>query len=429
MKLIQTQTLGTAQSSIVFSDIPQTFTDLYALVSSRSDGAFTSSEIDIAFNGSSSNFSGRYLYGSGSGAGSSATDTTMVGSSSAANNTSNTFGNASIYIPNYTSSNNKSISSDTVGESNATTAYMSIHAVLWSQTAAITSLTLSLDGGVRNFVSGSSVSLYGIGPDTRIAGAKATGGTVQRSGDYWVHTFTASGTFTPTADLTNVEYLVVAGGGGGGSDNNAGGGGAGGYRCSVVGESSGGGAAAESRLSLTSGTNYTVTVGAGGSTNSDGANSVFGSVTSNGGGRGGRYSVNTPATGGSGGGGATNQTGAVGITGQGYSGGNGLFGTYDPGGGGGGASAIGTNSNGTTAGNGGAGVTSVISGSSVARSGGGGGAAGSGGIAYRGTGGNGGGGAGGYSGSVGVAGTANTGGGGGGKAAGGSGIVIVRYPA
>lgn len=161
MQLIETKTLGTATASIEFTSIPQDGTDLYVLVSSRSDGAFTSSEIDIAFNGSSSNFTGLYLYGSGSGTGT-ASDTTMVGSSSAANNTANTFGNASIYIPNYTSSNNKSISSDTVGESNATTAYMSIHAVLWSQTAAITSLTLRLDGGARNFVTGSTVSLYKI---------------------------------------------------------------------------------------------------------------------------------------------------------------------------------------------------------------------------------------------------------------------------
>jgi hypothetical protein len=161
MKLIETKTLGSAAALIEFTSIPQDGTDLVVLVSSRSDGAFTSSEIDIALNGSSSNFTGRYLYGSGSATGS-ATDTTMVGSSSAASNTSNTFGNASIYIPNYTSSNNKSISSDTVGESNATTVYMSIHAVLWSQTAAITSLTLRLDGGARNFVTGSTVSLYKI---------------------------------------------------------------------------------------------------------------------------------------------------------------------------------------------------------------------------------------------------------------------------
>ena len=162
MELIESKTLGTAAASIEFTSIPQDGTDLVVLVSSRSDGAFTSSEIDIAFNGSSSNFTARYLYGGGSGSGATTTDTTLVGVSSAANNTSNTFGNASIYIPNYTLSRNKTISTDSVGESNATTVYMAIAATLWSQTAAITSLTLRMDNGVRNFVAGSTASLYKI---------------------------------------------------------------------------------------------------------------------------------------------------------------------------------------------------------------------------------------------------------------------------
>ena len=158
---IQTVDLASTQASISFNSIPQDYTDLVLLVSSRSDGAFTSSEIDIALNGSSSDFTGRYLYGSGSAAGV-ATDTTLVGVSSAASNTADTFGNATIYIANYTGSTNKSISTDSVGESNATTAYMAIAATLWSQTAAITSLTLQLDNGVRNFVAGSTASLYKI---------------------------------------------------------------------------------------------------------------------------------------------------------------------------------------------------------------------------------------------------------------------------
>jgi hypothetical protein len=161
MKLIESKTLATAAASIEFTSIPQDGTDLVVLVSSRSNGAFTSSEIDIAFNGSSSNFTGRYLYGSGSGVGST-TDTTLVGVSSGASNTADTFGNATIYIANYTGSTNKSISTDSVGESNATAAFMAIAATLWSQTAAITSLTLQMDNGVRNFVAGSTASLYKI---------------------------------------------------------------------------------------------------------------------------------------------------------------------------------------------------------------------------------------------------------------------------
>ena len=61
------------------------------------------------------------------------------------------------------------------------------------------------------------------------------------------------------------------GGGGGGYaedsinfQNFGGGGGAGGYRCSVPGENSGGGASAESVLTVTGSTPYTITVGGGG---------------------------------------------------------------------------------------------------------------------------------------------------------------------
>ena len=62
-------------------------------------------------------------------------------------------------------------------------------------------------------------------------GAVATGGSVSTQGDYKVHTFTTSGTFTVTnaGSEGTVEHLTVAGGGGGGKYNRGGGGGAGGY--------------------------------------------------------------------------------------------------------------------------------------------------------------------------------------------------------
>ncbi len=64
----------------------------------------------------------------------------------------------------------------------------------------------------------------------------ATGGTVTRDGDYLVHTFTGSGTFTITAlssspALNNISYLLIGGGASGGNsisgNGGAGGGGAG----------------------------------------------------------------------------------------------------------------------------------------------------------------------------------------------------------
>src|SRR6056300_1272956 len=69
--------------------------------------------------------------------------------------------------------------------------------------------------------------------------------------------FSTSGSTFPFA----VSYLVIAGGGGGPPSC---GGGAGGYRNSYASETSGRNSSTETPLSITKGTNVTVTVGAGG---------------------------------------------------------------------------------------------------------------------------------------------------------------------
>ncbi len=282
----------------------------------------------------------------------------------------------------------------------------------------------------------------------------ATGGTITTDGDFKVHTFTSSGTFTVTeaggaSGSNTVDYVVVAGGGGGGGRRGAGGG-AGGYRESYPNPGTGG-------LSV-SAQAYPITIGGGGSggpgspgTNkgAKGSDSVFSSITSTGGGFGEGDGEGTPGPGGSGGGGSGPGPGTEGGTGndpsvsppQGNPGGNsGGAGNY-AGGGGGGASTGGPSSDGspTTGGTGGSGTASTISGSSVTRSGGGGGGTYQGGTA--GGAGPGGGGAGGTGGTsnAGGNGTANTGGGAGGGSlsptnappaaggTGGSGVVIIRY--
>ena len=210
---------------------------------------------------------------------------------------------------------------------------------------------------------------------------------------------------TTAAAIVTVEYLVVAGGGGGAY--NGGGGGAGGYRCSVVGELTGGGGAAESALSMTTGT-YTVTIGAGDPSYAGtgrGGNSVFGSITSTGGGSGGGdvgSNVFLPGnSGGSGGGGGNTIYGGGGAGLRVTNPIQGNNGAANNGGGGGAGSAA---SGGTA----GSGRASSITGSSVTRATGG-------------------------AGSGGASGAANTGNGGGGNQAnqwggtGGSGIVICRY--
>ena len=77
------------------------------------------------------------------------------------NATASTFGNTMLYIPNYTSSNNKSSSSDGVAETNATNVNMAMIANLWSNTAAITSIKLTPATGAT-LQQYSTATLYGI---------------------------------------------------------------------------------------------------------------------------------------------------------------------------------------------------------------------------------------------------------------------------
>ena len=233
-----------------------------------------------------------------------------------------------------------------------------------------------------------------------------------------------------------VEYVIISGGGGGAA-NWAAGGGAGGYRSSVVGENSGGGTSAETRATVSPGTSYSITVGAGGASGSNGSNSSAFGLTATGGGFSGGSNSNAGSSGGSGAGG-WNVAGYAGTAGQGFAGGTGNATTGAPGGGGGAGAvgAAGSTTGGSASGvggNGGAGVSSSITGSAVTRAGGGGAGGTQGGGA--GTGGAGGGGNGGGYIGAGAAGAVNTGGGGGGGGSnngggstGGSGVVIVRYP-
>lgn len=246
----------------------------------------------------------------------------------------------------------------------------------------------------------------------------ATGGTVSYDGDYKIHTFTSSDTLVVTSG-GNVEILVVGGGGGGGGSGSgwsySGGGGAGG----VVHQES---------FSVTTGS-HAVTVGSGGSQNSDGNDSTFSTLIAYGGGSGSGPSAAT--SGGSGGGSRwANFTIGGGMSGQGHDGGNASLGDGGSAGGGGAGAVGGSPSPGAYCANGGIGVSDSITGSAVYYGGGGGG----GGQSSYCSGGNGGGGRGGYvSIASGAAGTSGTGGGGGGAYIGGSGgnggygIVIIRY--
>lgn len=163
--LISSTTLASSAASVAFSSIPQIFTDLVLRVSARSTYVSAVQEqIWIRLNSSGSGYSGRFLIGNGTAASSAPEDRTdywykgiYVPASGA---TTSTFGSAEIYLPKYTGSDNKVMSSFAVAETNATGAYLGVEAGLWSNTSAITSI--SMISGFGNWASGSTFYLYGI---------------------------------------------------------------------------------------------------------------------------------------------------------------------------------------------------------------------------------------------------------------------------
>ena len=221
--LIQAQTLTSTATSITFSNIPQNYTDLKLVISSRSNRAAIQDTFSVVFNDSASGYSYRRLYGDGTNPASdsdSGNTGLTTGYTQGGNGTANVFGSLELYIPKYTSSANKSVYSEGTSENNATGSSISIVASLWSNAAAITSIKLTPATGATLQI-GSTFYLYGVGAH------RASGGTITSDANFTYHTFTSSGTFTALEKINRAEVLMVAGGGGGGY-NIGGGGGAGG---------------------------------------------------------------------------------------------------------------------------------------------------------------------------------------------------------
>jgi hypothetical protein len=163
MKLISTTTLTTTTTTVTFASIPQDATDLVLFTSLRDSAAVVNTVgARIIFNGVGTGYTRRNLVGNGSGAVSESETTGWIrfGQHPGANATANTFSNDFIYIPNYAGSTNKSVSTDAVGENNATQAFQVLTAGLWSNTAAITQV--EIQSNQTSFVAGSTFSLYKI---------------------------------------------------------------------------------------------------------------------------------------------------------------------------------------------------------------------------------------------------------------------------
>jgi hypothetical protein len=431
---IASQTLASAASSVTFTSIPQNFTDLILVTNEKQTSTRASA---LRFNSDSgSNYTQTGLYGTGSTAGSyRTTSTTLIYYSYyAASTTSNFNMNSIVHINNYSNTTtNKTVLSRANNADNGVDAIVG----LWRNTAAITSITLTMEN-LSNFSAGSTFNLYGI-----VSGSnKATGGSITTDGTYFYHTFTSSGIFTPNVALS-ADILSIGGGGAGGRGGGGGGGGGAGELDYVTSQS------------LTA-QSYPIVVGAGGSASSpyyptNGGTTTFSNlITSLGGGNGASGAIGA-GNGGSGGGGGNDYPTAGTASGSNtFAGGAGYTGgaPYN-GAGGGGATAVGAAGTSGGGGNGGAGYTlstitaylpTLLSPMTVVSSGGGGGVQnGTSQNTQPGTGGTGagtGGGSGGsYTGPVNATASSSYGSGGGGSAganagnpsSGYQGVVVVRY--
>jgi len=159
--LISSTTVGSGgASSIDFTSIPATYTDLVIKLSARLASG-VDCNFGISFNSSTANFSYRLIQGNGAAASSSNGTSAITGLIVGTAGTSSTFSSTDIYIPNYAGSTNKPFSTYAVTENNGTTAYIQNWANLWSNTSAITAISFNTSGN-GNFGQYTTAYLYGI---------------------------------------------------------------------------------------------------------------------------------------------------------------------------------------------------------------------------------------------------------------------------
>ena len=163
--LIASSTVGVGGAATVsFTSIPASYTDLCVVFSGRSSTDTPICYGKVTLNSDTgNNYSWKFLYGTGSAAAStglSSTNGFQYVIIAASNSTANTFGNSSFYIPNYTSSNQKSITIDAVSENNGTVATQGMLGGLWTGTAAITRIDITET--VLSFAQYTTAYLYGV---------------------------------------------------------------------------------------------------------------------------------------------------------------------------------------------------------------------------------------------------------------------------
>lgn len=206
-KQLATYTVGAGGiQSVVFSDIPQTYTDLVVVASAR--GVTGTPDLAIAFNGATSSTQDSVLYYVGASTTGSNTSASYIRASlNASASTANTFNSATYYIPDYASNvSSKSVIVNSTAEENGTTNNgMFLTTGLFYSNDPITSVVLysaqSSQPNAFTFAQYSTFTLYGVfNSDTNAVPSAPTIGTA---------TAGAGSASVPFTGVSNVASYVV----------------------------------------------------------------------------------------------------------------------------------------------------------------------------------------------------------------------------
>lgn len=153
---IATNTLTTAAASVTFSNLPQGYTDLVLVVNGL--GAVNTG-IVLTFNGSTTSYSNTNVGGNGTSAQSNRRTTQQfINLTYTSYFTTSYNGNIIVNIMNYA---NTTTYKTVIGRANNASIGAEAMVGLWSNTSAITSLTVGNDGS-GNIGSGTTFTIYGI---------------------------------------------------------------------------------------------------------------------------------------------------------------------------------------------------------------------------------------------------------------------------
>lgn len=158
---IATTTLSTAASTVSFTSIPNTFTDLILIANARANTSGTSTSVYFTTNITGTNYSTTWLVGYGSSVASgrySNLGQGYLGYVPGGSTNSSSRGTLIAHFMNYANTN---IFKTTLSRGDVAEAETAAYVNLIRGTSAISTITLG-EGGGNQFVAGSTFTLYGI---------------------------------------------------------------------------------------------------------------------------------------------------------------------------------------------------------------------------------------------------------------------------